>query len=68
MESQWLTADEAAQYLKVKTRTLLLWARQGKTRGFQLSGHIRHVWRFRLSDLDAMLASSSAGSADRRQR
>lgn len=65
---EWLTASEAAQYLKVKQRTLLQWVRQGKIRGYQLSGTLRHVWRFRQSDLDsAMLCASSAGSADGRQ-
>jgi excisionase family DNA binding protein len=29
MQSEWLTAEEAAKYLKVKTRTLLLWVRRG---------------------------------------
>jgi excisionase family DNA binding protein len=66
--SEWLTAGEAAQYLKVKQRTLLQWVRQGKTKAFRLSGKIRHVWRFRQSDLDAMLAPSSADSADGRQQ
>lgn len=65
--TDWMTAAEAAQYLKVERRTLLQWVREGKTRAFQLSGSIRHVWRFRQSDLDAMLVPSSAGSADRRQ-
>jgi excisionase family DNA binding protein len=60
----WLTALEAAQYLKVERRTLLDWARQGKVKGFQLSGVTRHVWRFRRSDLDAMLVPSSAYSAE----
>ena len=55
----WLTADEAACYLKVKTRTLLVWARLGKIRGYKLSGSVRHVWRFRLADLDATLESPS---------
>lgn len=66
MNGEWLTAREAAQYLKVKQRTLLQWVRQRKIRGYQLSGTLRHVWRFRQSDLDgAMLAPSSAGSADK---
>ena len=56
--SEWLTASEAAQYLKVKVRTLLLWARQGKVKGFALSGTKRRVWRFRKSDLDAALLES----------
>ena len=55
----WLTAREAAQYLSVEPRTVLVWARQGKVRGFKLSGTKRHVWRFRHSDLDAMLIAPS---------
>jgi excisionase family DNA binding protein len=53
--AQWLTAAEAAQYLKVKARTLLLWVRQGKVKAFALSGTKRRVWRFRQMDLDAAL-------------
>ncbi len=55
----WLTASEAAQYLSVEPRTVLLWARQGKLKGFTLSGTKRHVWRFRHCDLDAMLTRPS---------
>ncbi len=51
--SPWLTATEAAQYLKVKTRTLLMWVRAGKVKAFALSGTQRHIWRFKQSDLDA---------------
>jgi len=51
----WLTAEEAAKYLKVKTRSLLLWARQGKVKGYVLSGTKRVTWRFLRSDLDATL-------------
>jgi excisionase family DNA binding protein len=50
---QWLTADEAAQHLKVKKRTLLLWTRQGRVPAFALSGTKRRVWRYRRTDLDA---------------
>jgi excisionase family DNA binding protein len=57
--TEWLTAGEAAKYLKVKTRTLLLWARQGKVKAFALSGTKRRVWRFRQADLDAALLESS---------
>jgi excisionase family DNA binding protein len=57
--SEWLTAKEAAGYLKVKVRTLLLWVRQGKVKGFALSGTKRRVWRFRKSDLDMMLLESA---------
>ena len=51
--SEWLTAAEAAQYLKIRARTLLLWVRQGKVKGHALSGTRRHVWRFRREDLDS---------------
>jgi excisionase family DNA binding protein len=53
--AEWLTAAEAARYLKVKARTLLLWVRQGKVKAFALSGTQRRVWRFRQMDLDAAL-------------
>lgn len=57
--SEWLTATEAAAYLKIKVRTLLLWVRQGKVKAFALSGTKRKVWRFRQSDLDDALLESS---------
>jgi len=63
---EWLTASEAAQYLKVEPRTLLLWAREGKVKGHVLSGTRRHVWRFRHVDLDAMLIGPSVAPTNRR--
>jgi len=54
-ETEWLTAEEAAHHLKIKTRTLLLWVRNGKMKAFALSGTKRRVWRFRREDLDATL-------------
>ena len=56
--STWLTAAEAAQYLKIKTRTILFWARSGKIKAYSLSGTKRCVWRFLLSDLDDILIHS----------
>ena len=56
-EIDWLTAAEAAQHLKVKNRTLLLWVRQGKMPAYALSATKRRVWRFRRSDLDTALLS-----------
>lgn len=61
--SEWLTADEAAGYLKVKTRTLLLWVGQCKVRGYALSGTKRRVWRFRRADLDSSLFGHSSSDA-----
>ena len=55
--SDWLTVAEAAAYLKVKPRSLLLWVRQGKIMGYALSGTKRRVWRFRAEDLDAALVA-----------
>jgi excisionase family DNA binding protein len=57
-QSEWLTATEAAQHLKVKPRTLLLWVRQGKLKAYPLSGVKRRIWRFRREDLDAALMTS----------
>jgi excisionase family DNA binding protein len=54
-QSEWLTANEAAKYLKVKTRSLLLWVRQRKVQAYALSGTRRRVWRFRQKDLDDAL-------------
>ena len=51
----WLTAAEAAQYLKIKTRTLLRWVRHGKVQAYALSGTKRRVWRFQREDLDRAL-------------
>jgi excisionase family DNA binding protein len=63
----WLTAIEAAEYLKVKPRTLLQWVRESKVPAHRLSGIRRCKWRFLRHELDAMLGLSSAGSADGRQ-
>jgi excisionase family DNA binding protein len=63
--SDWLTAREAAAYLKVKPRTLVRWARRGLVPAHRLSGTGRITWRFLRSELDAMLCRSSVGSAER---
>lgn len=64
--SEWLTASEAAVYLKVRTRTVLLWVRQGKLKGYALSGAQRHVWRFLAADLDRMMVEPSVALGNRR--
>lgn len=60
MENQWLTATEAALYLKVKPRTVLKWAKTGEIPAHPLSGSKRVTWRFLKSELDAMLNPPSA--------
>jgi excisionase family DNA binding protein len=74
MQTDWLTASEAAEYLKVRPRSLLLWVREGKIKAYALSGTRRHIWRFRKQDLDAILLSRPvvisempAASAERRE-
>ena len=62
-QSDWLTASEAAEYLKVKKRSLLLWVRRGKVKAYALSGTKRRIWRFRREDLDSALFASVVPSA-----
>ena len=57
--SVWLTASEAAQYLRVEPRTLLMWARKGRVKGYVLSGTQRVTWRFRAEDLDDTMSPPS---------
>src|SRR4051812_21942530 len=65
--SNWLTATEAAAYLKVEARTLLMWARQGTVKGYVLSGTLRQTWRFLHADLDATLTAPSVATKRRIQ-
>jgi excisionase family DNA binding protein len=59
--SEWLTAREAAAYLKVAHRTVLEWAKEGRIPAHRLSGTARVTWRFRADELDsAMMAAPSA--------
>ncbi len=51
----WLTAAEAAQYLNVKVRTILLWARQRRVNAYALTGTQRRFWRFLQADLDSIV-------------
>jgi excisionase family DNA binding protein len=60
-QSEWLTAREAAAYLKVAHRTILEWAKKGLIPAHRLSGTLRCTWRFRATELDgAMMAAPSA--------
>jgi excisionase family DNA binding protein len=60
-QSEWLTATEAAQYLRVAHRTILGWAKSGKIPAHRLSGTRRCTWRFRADELDgAIMAAPSA--------
>ena len=54
-QQEWITAAEAAVYLRVSPRTLLAWVRAGHVKGYPLHGVKRRVWRFRREDLDAAM-------------
>ena len=62
--SEWLTAKEAAEHLKVSHRSLVRWARHGLIPAHTLPGK-RRTWRFLRSELDAMLCASSVRPAER---
>jgi excisionase family DNA binding protein len=66
LPSVWLTANEAAAYLRVSPRTIVEWAREGKIKGHVLSGTQRHTWRFRTVDLDEMMVSPAVLQTERR--
>lgn len=52
---EWMTAAEAAAYLRTKPRTLLKWVREGSIKAWPLHGAKRRTWRFRKEDLDSAL-------------
>jgi excisionase family DNA binding protein len=59
-----MTTAEAAAYLKVKPRSLLLWVRQGKIPAYALSGTKRRVWRFLKEDLNSVLLSRAVVTSE----
>jgi excisionase family DNA binding protein len=63
-QSDWLTAREAATYLKVAHRTILQWAKKGLIPSHRLSGTSHVTYRFLASELDAMLSSPSAAEQE----
>ena len=63
---KWLTAEQAAEYLQVETRTVLTWVRLGQLKAYPLSG-TKQVWRFLHADLDAMLTGPSVAEPRRVQ-
>jgi hypothetical protein len=55
--------DKAAAHLAITRRALLDLVRQGHLPGHPLAqGRRRHVWRFKLSELETALSSSGANS------
>jgi excisionase family DNA binding protein len=66
MQTEWLTAAEAANYLKTEPRSLLRWVRNGQVPAYSLSGSKRHVWRFRREDLDGALLANRVLTSESR--
>jgi excisionase family DNA binding protein len=61
VNSPWMNAREAAQYLRVAHRTILEWAKTGRVPAHRLSGTARVTWRFLAAELDsAMMTAPSA--------
>lgn len=63
-QSEWMTAREAAEYLRVAHRTVLEWAKTGRIPCHKLSGTVRVTYRFRAVELDAMLLAPSAAEGE----
>jgi hypothetical protein len=58
MSERFVDTDKAAAHLAITRRALLDLVRQGHLPGHPLAqGRRRHVWRFRLSELDQAMAS-----------
>lgn len=55
-DSEILTLDEVAVYLKAGKKTVYQLAQQGEIPGFKLGG----TWRFRRSELDRWIAAQIA--------
>ena len=55
----FVDADEAAKFLSLNRRRILELARAGKLPGHPIGDGARRVWRFRLSELAAAVASST---------
>ena len=55
----WLNAAEAAVYLRVSHRTVLLWAKTKRIPAHKLSGAARITWRFCADELDAFMSNGT---------
>lgn len=56
-EQSWFTKEEAAEYLRVSTRTLDRWVAGGRLHAYRKS---RKLIRFRREDLDAFMTGEEA--------
>jgi excisionase family DNA binding protein len=66
----YVTADDVAEHLKITRRQVLEMTRKGVIPAYPLGvGQYRRVWRFKISEVDAAIASGirkpSASNEDR---
>lgn len=54
-EAAWLTAVEAAEYLRCTVKTIYNYKCNGQLRGYNLGGQRKGVLRFKKTDLDAFV-------------
>ena len=57
VETELMTIDEAARYLKVCRKTLYRWLKAGKLKAYRVG----RQWRLRRADLDQWLEENRAG-------
>jgi excisionase family DNA binding protein len=55
----FVAAKEIAQFLGMSPRTVAKMAREGRIPAHPVSGSARRTWRFKLSEVNASLASQS---------
>lgn len=60
--TEWLTAAEAAAYLKVNGRTLLRWARDAYVPATPIGEGRRRLWRFLETDLERWMRARQTGT------
>ncbi len=65
IDSEWTSPERyvapevAAEFLATTRRRVVELVRRGLIPGYRMPGSIRHEWRFKLSELDAAMHSSS---------
>jgi excisionase family DNA binding protein len=65
VSSRLLTAREVAEQLGFSVDTVLRWTREGRLRGYRISGTKHGRLRYREDELEALLAERATGATDR---
>jgi len=61
---QFVDADKAADFLKLRPRRVLELARNGSIPAYPIGSGQRRVWRFRLSEIASALAARAVKCSD----